>query len=456
MLSDTPKPLQTVAGRAILSHILHALADSGLDEAVVVVPPDSRGNRIRDAVGQDQPDGMDVRFAVQPSPNGTAGAAVAARPSCDGHADVLIINGDLALLTAQQIAPLLNAPQTAVAVATATVDDPAGMGRIVRDGSDRIAAIVEQRDATPAQALVREVNVGIYRFRADWLWRRLDGMAPSDTRQSSERYLTDTVQAAAAHGEAVAVEVGLPEGRLNVESLSEVAHAESVLRARITNQLLKGGVAIRDPGAVWIDAAAVVEPGAAIEPGVHLRGATYVGSGSRIGPNVILDDAQIGENCTLESCTVRSSTLGDGVDVGPYSTIRPGCRIGDRVHIGSTAELKNAALGEGVQVGHFSYVGDTVVGARTNIGAGAITCNFDGEHKHQTVIGADAFIGSDSLLIAPVRIGDRARTGAGSVVTKDVPDDATAVGHPARLAGRGHRSRARASIRDAQPTNVPT
>ena len=213
------------------------------------------------------------------------------------------------------------------------------------------------------------------------------------------------------------------------------------MRRRAVERLIAGGALFVDPSTTWVDAAVEIGAGATIEPGCHLRGRTRIGPGSRIGPNVVLRDALVGADCALESCTVRGSTLGDRVEVGPYSTIREGCELGDGVRIGTHAELKNAQLGAGVKVGHFSYLGDAELGAEVNIGAGAITCNYDGQTKHRTRIGAGAFIGSDSLLIPPLEIGARARTGAGAVVTKDVPADGNAVGHPARLVGGGQRKR---------------
>lgn len=196
------------------------------------------------------------------------------------------------------------------------------------------------------------------------------------------------------------------------------------------------GPLVLDPENTYIDPSVRIELGAVIEPGTHLRGNTVIGGGSRIGPNAILRDVQVGQNCVLESCTITESTLGNGVEVGPYSTVRPGCVLGDKVHIGTHAELKNARLGLEVQVGHFSYLGDCEIGEKTNIGAGAITCNYDGEQKHRTTIGKNAFIGSGTKLIAPVSVGDNGYTGAGAVVNKEVPANKMALGVPARIRSR--------------------
>ena len=441
MRSAGPKVLHRLAGRAVASHVLHALARSGIARAVVVIPPGPAGADIREDLLADSPSSISLDFAVQPEPNGTGGAILAARPAvADGQ--VLIANGDLALISPEQIAPLLNAPPARAVIAAAVPDDPAEMGRIVRDDDGRVIEIAEIRGAEAGArtrlAAIPEVNVGIYRFDAAWLWPALLQIAAA-SEGGNESHGTDVIALAARDRELRAVPVPLPDGRLNVEDLADAARAEPALHRRAVDALIRAGVQVRDPAAVWIDATACVSAGSVIEPGVHIRGRTTIGPRSRIGPNAIIENVRAGAECALESCTVRDSALGDRVEIGPYSVIRPGCRLADDVHIGSHAELKEATLGRAARIGHFSYVGDADLGDRVNVGAGAVTCNFDGEAKHRTEIGDDAFIGSDTMLIAPVAIGARARTGAGSVVTKNVPDDGRAVGHPARLAPAGPR-----------------
>ncbi len=412
------------------SHVLHAVADAGIRQAVIVIPPDQRGNQIRNELARDSAC-LNLQFAVQREPKGTADAVLTARTQVQ-TSHVFVVNGDLPLLTSDQVRPLLCKSDADAVIATTLVDDPAKMGRIVRDDQNNLRSIVEWRDASPAERDISEVNLGFYLYRSDFLWPTLEPIvAKSDS--SGEAYATDAVSEAVKKGTAIAVQLETPDGRLNVENPSDAADAEAVIRRRIIDQMLESGVQVRDRQATWIDAGVSIEPSAIIEPGCHVRGSSTIQARSRVGPNAILEDAHLGQQCVVESCTIRGSTLSDDVEVGPYSTIRPGCEIESHVHIGTHAELKQARLGEHVQIGHFSYIGDADVGARTNIGAGAITCNFDGESKQRTVIGEDAFIGSDTMLIAPIRIGDRARTGAGAVVTKDVPDGGNAVGHPARL-----------------------
>ncbi len=428
--SSVPKPAYPICGRAMAAHVLHALGDAGVGRAVVVVPPDEDGHVARETVADDA-GCVTLQFAVQQQARGTADAVLAARDVV-ATSHVLVVNGDLPLLTAAQVRPLLTSTGADATIATAVVEEPARMGRIVRDADGGLSRVVEWRDASEAERCIGEVNLGFYLFRADFLWPELERIVAEPTA-TGETYATDAIPAAVARRSACAVEVPVDNVRLNVETPSDAAVAEAVIRFRILKRLLDSGVHIRDPQATWIDAQAIIEPGVVIDPGTHIRGRSVISEGSRIGPNAIVENATIGSDCVLESCTIRGSHLRDSVEVGPYSTIRPGCEIESNVHIGTHAELKQSHIGEGVQIGHFCYVGDAEVGARTNIGAGAITCNFDGRSKQRTIIGADAFIGSDTMLIAPVRIGDGARTGAAAVVNRDVPDGGNAVGHPARL-----------------------
>ena len=440
--SDVPKPAFPICGRAMASHVIHALGDAGISKAVAVVPPGERGDLVREALAHDAGN-TDLRFAVQQEPRGTADAVLAARPHVE-TSHVLVVNGDLPLLTASHVRPLLKAGECDAALATARVNDPARMGRILRGQDGSLKGIVEWRDASSDERAIDEVNLGFYLFSGDFFWPEIEHIVEN---ANGEAYATDVIPSAVARGSAVAIEVDLGGVRLNVETPADAADAEDVIRKRVIGRLSECGVHIPDRRAVWIDARAIIEPGSVIEPGSHIRGRTTVATRSRIGPNAVVRDSTIGRDCILESCTVRGSILRDEVEVGPYSTIRPGCTIESRAHIGTHAELKESRIGEGVQIGHFSYLGDADVGQRANIGAGAITCNFDGESKHQTVIGEDAFIGSDTMLVAPVVVGARARTGAGAVVTKDVPDDGVAVGHPARL------TPSRRSQRDSEPAS---
>lgn len=426
MNSDLPKVLQPLAGRPMLGHVVRAVGEAGLRRAVVVTGPEDHA--VRATVEAAASVELECDFVRQERPLGTGHAVLQAAAAVTTGA-VLVINGDLGLLEAEQIRAVAVAEGDLV-LATAVVADPTGYGRIARDAGGRFCAIVEEAEATPEQAAISEMNVGIYRIPADWLWATLGSIEPG---ANGELYLTDILESAVAESLDVrGVALALPDGPLNIENKRDLARAEVALRRRICDQWLDQGVTIVDPGNTYIDADACIGADSVIEPGSHLRGRTIVGVECVIGPNAVIRDSRVGDRCELVNCQLTGARLADDVEVGAYSTLREGTSLANHVHVGTHAEIKQAQLHEGVQMGHFSYVGDAEVGARSNIGAGAITCNFDGEQKHRTVIGKDVFIGSDSLLIAPLVIGDGASTGAGAVVTKDVPAGSNVVGSPAR------------------------
>ncbi len=426
MRSRRPKALHEVAGRPMLLLLLDALAGAGCDRTVVVVADadDEVARAAREA---------GALVAVQREPRGTADAALSAAEAVGEASRVLIAHGDLPLLTSGSLAALANAhldAQATLSLLTVEVEDPSGYGRIVRSGGS-VAAIVEERETDEATRAIREINVGVYTAEAAWLWPALASLAPSP---GGEVYLPDAVRAAIAAGRAVlACPLGDASEAQQVNTRSQLAAAEAALRARVREALLAGGVTIIDPSATWVDAGVEVGEDTTLLPGVHLLGATAVGRDCRIGPNAVLHDTRIGERCSIGGSTLEGATLADDVHVGPYCHIRPGSTIEAGARLGNYAEVKASRIGAGSRVGHFSYVGDADVGAAVNIGAGTVTANYDGAGKHRIVIGDGAFIGSDSMLVAPLRIGAGARTGVGSVVTRDVPPGASAIGAPARI-----------------------
>ncbi len=429
MRSDTPKGLHALAGRPVLLHVLHALRDGGLRRAIVVTGHGAE--QVEAAIGAAAPAGLDVLFVRQPAPLGTGHAALQALALAPSG-EVLVVNGDLPLLRPQDVCAVLAAPPSCLTLAAARVPDPSGLGRVRRDGG-RLQAVVEEADADAATRAIDEVNVGLYRADAAWLWRTLASLPAS---ASGEVYLTGAVARAAASGDAGAVVIDAPDGPLNVESQRDLARAGRALRARINDGWMDAGVTIVDPATTYIDAGVLVGEGSRLEPGTHLRGATALGRRNVVGPNSVLIDTRTGDGCALVQCRSEGAVLGDDVDVGAFSTLREGTVLDGQVHIGTHAETKNAHLHRGVQMGHFSYLGDAEVGAGSNIGAGAITCNFDGTRKHRTTIGADCFVGSGTLLIAPVTMGDGAATAAGAVVRKDVPAGRLAAGSAGRMRRR--------------------
>lgn len=305
-------------------------------------------------------------------------------------------------------------------------------GRILRDEQQRVVGIVEESDATPEQLAIRELNCGVYCFDAEWLWEHLARLQPSGKKQ--EFYLTDLVAMAVQERHAIeAIVLDDVSEVIGINTRAHLARAEKVMRERINDAWMHAGVTLTDPATAYIDADVEIGMDTLVEPNTHLKGKTRIGTNCIIGPNTLIRDSTIANRCRVLASVVEGAVLEDDVDVGPFARLRPGAYLSRRVRLGNFVEVKNSRLGEEAHAGHFSYLGDAEIGARVNIGAGTITVNYDGKQKHKTIIGEDAFIGSDSMLIAPVTIGARARTGAGSVVTKDIPPDSLAVGAPARV-----------------------
>jgi len=309
-------------------------------------------------------------------------------------------------------------------------DNPRGFGRIARDPSGMIQKIVEDVDATPEQKEIKELNAAMYCFKADWLWTSLKKLIPSS---SGEYYLTDLVEMAATEGQQVAsIQIEDPKELIGINTRVHLAETGQILRSRINQEWMLTGVSILDPSSTYIDPDVVIGQDTVILPNTYLQKDTTIGKNCIIGPGTRIYSSLVGDECEIEFSVVEESRIEDGVDIGPFSHLRKGAHLGPRVHVGNFGEIKDSYLGEGSKMGHFSYVGNAQIGKDVNIGAGTITCNYDGENKHQTVIHDGVFIGSDSMLVAPVEIGENSTTGAGSVVTKDVPPDTIVVGMPAR------------------------
>ena len=425
MKSSTPKALHRICGREMLHLVADAVRGAGVDDITIVVPQDSR--RFQDAIGDS------VRYATQPEPLGTGHAILQARTALNGASNIMVLYGDAPLIKPSTLARLMlrhAEMEACVTIITSRRSNPDGLGRILRDDSGGITAIVEERHADSDTLAIREVNSGFYCFRAPWLWENLQKLAPAP---NGELLLTDLIQAAALQGQIVeSITSDDPHETMGINNRIQLAEAETIMSQRIRERCMLGGATMPDASSVYIDCDAEIGQDTIVLPNTHITGQTVIGSGCTIGPNAIIDNAIIGDECTITSSVVRDSTLEADVDVGPFSHIRGGAHIESGVHIGTSAEVKNSRLGRGTKMGHFSYMGDATLGANVNIGAGAITCNFDGRDKHETIVGNDAFIGSDTMLVAPVRIGDGAATGAGAVVTKDVPANTLVVGVPAR------------------------
>lgn len=425
MRSGLPKVLHHVAGDPIISHVLDAVVGAGVARPLLVVGHGR--DRVMEALGDS------VQYVVQDPQLGTGHAlqrAIEALKRVPRR--LLVLCGDTPLLTPSTISRLLDASCGAtVTLLSAHLEDPGGYGRVVRDEGGRVVAIVEEADARGADRGLREINSGAYCFDGGWVASNLGRLEKS---AKGEYYLTDLV--------AMAVEQGREVRALAVEDATEVlgindrvqlAEANRIMRLRLCRRLMAGGVTIVDPATTYVGKDVSVGMDTILHPGTHLRGATTIGGRCEIGPNSVVVDSTIGDECIVLASVLERCQVADRASIGPFSHLRPGARIGSDARIGNYAEVKNSVLGQGVQMHHFSYLGDAEVGDGTNVGAGTITCNFDGRTKHRTRIGKGVFLGSDTLLRAPVEVGDGARTGAGAVVTRNVPPGKLAVGMPARV-----------------------
>ena len=425
MRSQTPKVLHPLAGRPLLTYVVGAVQGAGA-RPVVVLSNESEPAR---AV---LPEGAVV--AIQEPPRGTGDAVrVALEAVKDATGTAFIVYGDTPLLRSETLVAMadLRAKRGAVlTLLSAEVGAENAYGRVVRDAAGDVARVVEVRVATAEERRLPESNLGAYAVDLQWLRRAVPRLGPNAT---GEIFLTDLVALAVDEGARVAA-YRAPDGieGMGVNTRVELAAAEDVARRRIRERHMLEGVTFHDPSSSTIDPDVVLAPDVVIERGCIIEGRTSVGAGSRVGPYAIVRDTTIGERCRVEASVLEGATLEDDVRIGPYSHLRPGAYLERGVEMGNFGEVKASRLGAGTKMHHFSYMGDATVGKRVNIGAGTITLNYDGVRKNPTDIGDDAFIGSDTLLRAPVRVGAGAVTGAGAVVTKDVPDDTVAVGMPAR------------------------
>jgi bifunctional UDP-N-acetylglucosamine pyrophosphorylase/glucosamine-1-phosphate N-acetyltransferase len=434
MRSRLPKVLHPLAGRSMLDHVLAALTDAGVEQQVVVVGHGA--DQVEAAV-----DGR-VKTVRQEPQMGTADAVRVGLEHVPGDAQqVLVAMGDAPLVPAVLFEELLRAQAeggACIALLASRPSDPTGYGRIVRDAGGSVSGIVEEQDADLDTRKLAEVNAGTWAFDAGWLRANIGAVPASG---SGEHYLTDLVGMAVSAGGQVAV-VSAPRAELamGINDRSGLAAAERIMRSEIAERHMRNGVTIVDPSSTFIDADVEIGEDARIEPWTVLSGTTTIAGEAVVGPGSQVIDSRIGARTRVWSSVVESSTVAEDVQIGPYSHVRPGCEIGPRCRIGNFAELKKTRVGADTQIHHFSYLGDAELGAGVNIGAGAITANFDGTEKHRTTIGDGAFIGVDTMLRAPVSIGPGARTGAGAVVTRDVPAGETVVGMPARRIGTRRRN----------------
>ena len=426
MRSTLPKVLHPLLGRPMAFYSLQVAQEVTGTTPVMVIG--YGGEQVQQTIGDA------TRYALQDPQLGTAHALMQAEPLLRGQSDlVLVAAADMPLLTSETLGKLVQAQTThtgPITLLTVIADGTSDFGRVLRSPDGRVQAVVEVDQATSEQLAVREVNASVYCFSAGWLW---DALRRVPISPKGEYYLTDVVGLAAAEGLSVqALTVEDPAEAIGVNTRLHLAEAEAILRQRVNRAWMLAGVTLIDPAATYIEPDVRIGPDTAIWPNTFLQGHTEVGEGCTIGPNAILRDTRVGNRCKVLASVLEKALLEDDVEIGPFGHLRKGAHLANGVHMGNFGEVKESYVGPGTKMGHFSYIGDTTIGPKANIGAGTVTCNFDGEKKNPTEIGEGAFIGSDTMLVAPVKVGKGAHTGAGAVVTKDVPPDTLAVGVPAR------------------------
>lgn len=428
MKSKTAKVLHSVGGKPMVLRAVETAEKLGADRLVVIVGRDA--DSVKTAVAGR------AETVLQAEQLGTGHAVMQAAETLSNTDGLVVVTyADMPLLRTETLQRLVDAqvanPDSAFSMLTVTLPDPRGFGRILRGADRNVQSIVEQAECTPEQLAIRELNAGVYAFNSAWLWQALNKIMP---KSKGEYYLTDLVEIARAEGKIViGIEAEDADEVVGINTRVHLAEAEAMLRKRVNHALMLSGVTILDPQTTYIDEGVQIGTDTIIYPNTHIRGETVIGADCEIGPNSVVLACKIGNSCRIEASVCEYATLEDHVEIGPFGHLRKGAYLEEGVHMGNFGEVKNSRLGRGTRMGHFSYIGDAEIGEDVNIGAGTITVNFDGVNKHKTTVGAHAFIGSDSMLVAPVNIADNARTAAGSVVTRDVPEGHIAVGVPARM-----------------------
>lgn len=447
MRSSLPKMLHPVCGRAMVAWPIIAAREAGAGRVVAIVSPHQN-------IVPGLPD--KVQIVTQPRPDGTGGAIRAALPLIEEAETVLVLSGDVPLISAATISGLLESHAGSGAAATMLtieLDDPGSYGRVVRTGSGEVERVVEAKtagDATPEQLAIREVNAGTYAFQAGPLAEALAGL--SNDNAQGEYYLPDVLPALRGAGHSVGAYLADDLAvTMGVNNRADLAAVEAEARRRILAAHMLAGVTVVDPGSTWVDAEVELAADVRLEPGTSLRGVTEVGAGSTVGPMSTLTDSRLGEGVSVPHSYLVECDVRDGALVGPFAYLRPGAMLEPGAKAGTFVEIKNSRIGEGAKVPHLAYIGDAEVGAGSNLGAGTITANYDGFRKHRTTIGEKVRIGVDTMLIAPVEVGDGAYTGAGAVIKSDVPEGALAVSQNEQRNIEGYAERKAAKMQEETP-----
>ena len=429
MQSSLPKVMHKICGKEIIRHVLDNVYELHTGSIILVVSPED-SSTIHEVIDKD------CIFISQDIPLGTAHALQQVKDNLPmDNKNLIVIYGDNVLDDRNLITSVMKQhidKNSDITLLTKNLDNPEGYGRIIKNDSGDIIGIVEQRDLLPEQESIKEISGGIYCFRIDWLKDNLDKVAQS--KITKEFYLTELI--AIAHGQGHHIDSYLDTSSIEIMGVNnklELSIAEKIIQKKILNNLMINGITIKDPYTTYIDSDVKLGKDSIILANTHLCGRSIFGERSTIGPNSIIRDTTVGDDCKIVNSFVEKSELKNKVSIGPFSHIRPDCILHTNVHIGNYVETKNSDIGENTKIGHFGYIGDSKIGMNVNIGAGTITCNYDGKEKHITTIQDGSFIGSGTMLIAPVNIGQNVITGAGSVVNRDVPNNSKVIGAPAKI-----------------------
>lgn len=422
MKSDLPKVVHRAAGKPLVAHVVNAVQAAGVNEIVLVV---GHGREHVQALFGDS----SINFAIQEQQLGTGHALMQARKQVPADNTVLVLAGDTPLLRSSSLKILMDHHQTsraAATVLTTCLEQPYGYGRVVRDKDGQFMRIVEEKDASPEEKSITEINSGIYCFQASQVFPVLQQLQPANAQ--GEYYLTDVLEILKAKGQRVEVVMAaVPEEIHGVNDRIQLAQAEKILRRRKNLELMRDGVTLVEPDSILVDCEVTIGRDTILMPFTLIQGQTVIGEGCEIGPWTNITDSRIGSHVIIESSRIKEAQIGDHCVIGPYAYLRPGATLSDHVKVGDFVEIKQSIIGPGSKIPHLSYVGDALVGREVNIGAGTITCNYDGRKKHQTILEDHVFIGSNTNLVAPIRIGESSVTGAGSTITRDVPSQSLAV-----------------------------
>jgi len=420
MKSKLPKVMHKLAGKPLIAHVFDTVQQIGIDKIILVL---GHGREQVEAYFNGR-----AQIVIQAEQLGTGHAVMQALPALQGVENVLVLSGDQPLFQTETLANLLNVHETEEAVATvltARFENPYGYGRIVRSAGV-FERIVEEKDALPEERLISEINTGTYCFKVEELSKALVELTPQNAQ--GEYYLTGVFGVFRRSGAKISTALAEDPGEaLGINSRVQLAEAERVLRQRLLNYWMAEGVTIVDPSTTYIDSEVELSRDVVLLPFTVLQGRTKIDEDSVIGPQVLLENCRCGKGAEITHTVARQAVIGDGCQIGPFAYLRPGTELGAKVKVGDFVEVKNSKVGQGSKIPHLSYIGDAEIGQSVNIGAGTITCNYDGVNKHPTVIGDRSFVGSNSNLVAPVTIGEGAYIGAGSTITKDVPAKALAV-----------------------------